>query len=223
MKKILWGLIIVSLCACSSHRSGWKTITIGNYLIDVPDTFSLKSAHGIDSQPGKIHSNAVDINFDYGVYTDTLNQTVSEYLKWGWWRNDAAFLFIPAKINYDGDFTHIKVQSIRPAEKMDSVLFKGCDYVAECLFKSYHIKLPIKLPPEVRNYTVRIDTLNNQVRRLVQSKEEPTGLVGIYMGDVRRKITSDTMDNTIAFEANKLNANQRKLVLQIFSTLRHQK
>jgi hypothetical protein len=130
---------------------------------------------------------------------------------------------MPRNVPYDDDFAHIKVQSIRPAEKKDSILFKGCDYVAECVFKRYHIKLPIKLPPEVKNYTVKIDTLDNQVRRLVQSKVDPRGLIGIYMGDVRRKITSNIMYNTIVFEANKLNANQRKLVLQIFLTLRHQK
>jgi hypothetical protein len=223
MRKILLLLSFALLCFDSCHKSGWKTVKIGTYLIDIPDSCNLKLEHGIDSEPGEIHCKAFDISFDYGRYTDTLNQTVPEYLKLGWWRDLSATRFMPRNVPYDDDFAHIKVQSIRPAEKKDSILFKGCDYVAECVFKRYHIKLPIKLPPEVKNYTVKIDTLDNQVRRLVQSKVDPRGLIGIYMGDVRRKITSNIMYNTIVFEANKLNANQRKLVLQIFLTLRHQK
>ncbi|MGZ3945484.1 MAG: hypothetical protein ACXVJB_11110 [Mucilaginibacter sp.] len=223
MRRILLLFIIAGLLSCSYHKSGWKTLKIGDYLIDVPENFKLTFEKGYDSAPGKIIGNGIDLFFDYGMFTDTLNQTVQEYLKLGRWRDYAAIRFMPHGIPYDNNYTHIKTISIRPSEKKDSSLDKGCDCVANCRFKTYHFILPITIPPDVKNYNVKIDTISNQLRRLVQSKNATHGSIGIYMGDKRRKILSSDSYNTIVISAVNLNVAQRRLVLEMFSTLRTQK
>jgi hypothetical protein len=223
MRRILLLLIIAGLFSCSHHKSGWKTFKIGDYLIDAPANFNLEFEKGYDSAPGKLIENDFELHFDYGMYSDTLNQTVQEYLKLGRWRDYAAISFMPHRIPYDGDYGHINIISIRPAGKKDSSFDKGCDFVANCSFKTYHFILPITIPPEVKNYIVKIDTVGDQLRRLVQSKDSKNGVVGIYMGDKRRKMFSTDSYNTIVIEAINLNVNQSELALRIFYTLRHQK
>lgn len=83
MRELCLALFIICAFGCGKTKPGWKTIDMGEYLIDVPNNFNLKTERGIDSQPGILKSGGFDLYYDYGPYCDTLVMTQQEYLRKG--------------------------------------------------------------------------------------------------------------------------------------------
>lgn len=69
---ILIVILLLSNGILYSQTNEWKTFEIGKYKIEFPSNFSFKEEQGLDSYIGKIESNELVVEFDYGVFTNRL-------------------------------------------------------------------------------------------------------------------------------------------------------
>lgn len=58
----------------NSQTNEWQTFEIGKYKIEFPTNFSFTEEQGFDSYIGKIESNELVVEFDYGFYTNNLEE-----------------------------------------------------------------------------------------------------------------------------------------------------
>ncbi|RYE26469.1 MAG: hypothetical protein EOP45_03930 [Sphingobacteriaceae bacterium] len=215
---LLW--VIAFSTGCSGPHPGWKTIAMGNYLIDVPSSFQLRPAHGIDSEVGELKGKGISFSYNYGFYTDTLVSTVKEYIQRGRWRDEAIIRFLDTRKYPVQNYTGVKVIAYRPSVRTDSSLAGGCDYVARCRYADKKFDLPIFMPAEINEHIVTKDTLQHHLRRVVRPKRGINGLTGIYMRDERWTSFNRMNYPTLQINASNLNPSQQKLALEVFATLR---
>ena len=71
---ILIAILLLSNDILYSQTNEWKTFEIGKYKIEFPSNFSFTEEQGLDSYIGKIESNELVVQFDYGVFTNNLEQ-----------------------------------------------------------------------------------------------------------------------------------------------------
>ena len=74
MKKIVLLVCVTLFASCSSKdvdtpRQTEISITVADYIFEVPAGFRLVEAQGIDSYVGSVEGNGYSISFDYGWYT----------------------------------------------------------------------------------------------------------------------------------------------------------
>lgn len=78
MKMKNYYLLIASLFLANgilySQTNEWQTFEIGKYKIEFPSNFSFTEEQGIDSYIGKIESNDLVVEFDYGAFTNNLEE-----------------------------------------------------------------------------------------------------------------------------------------------------
>ncbi|RYE25365.1 MAG: hypothetical protein EOP45_04840 [Sphingobacteriaceae bacterium] len=215
---LLW--IIAFSTGCSGPHPGWKTIEMGNYLIDVPSSFHLSPAQGIDSEVGELKGKGISFSYEYGAYTDTLISTAKEYLDSGRWRDEAVIRYLDTRKYPVQNFTEVKVTSYRPSLKPDSSLAGGCDYVARCTYAGKVFELPIFIPREIKDHIVTKDTVEHHLRRLDRPKKGMNRLTGVYIRDERGNLFNGMNYPALQINAMGLNLSQQKLALEIFATLR---
>ena len=215
---LLW---IITFCTgCSQPQPGWKTIELGTYLIDVPSSFQLIAARGIDSQVSQLKGKGIGFSYEYGAYTDTLISTSKEYLDRGRWRDEAIIRYLDHRKYPVQNFTEVKVTAYRPSVKSDSGLAGGCDYVAHCSYADKKFDLPVFIPREIKDHIVTKDTVQHHLRRIVRPKKGINGLTGIYMRDERGNMFNSMDYPALQINATGLNPSQQKLALEVLATLR---
>jgi hypothetical protein len=215
---LLW---ITAVCTgCSQSRPGWKTIEMGTYLIDVPSSFQLVPARGIDSQVGELKGQGISFSYEYGFYTDTLVPTAKEYIEGGRWRDEAIIRFLNTRKYPVQNYTEVKVTAYRPSVKPDSGLAGGCDYVAHCSYANKKFDLPVFIPLEIKDHIVTKDTVQHQLRRIVRPKKGTNELTGIYMRDERGNMFNSMNYPALRINARGLSPSQQRFALEVLATLR---
>ncbi|SEO59301.1 hypothetical protein [Mucilaginibacter sp. OK283] len=233
MRKTYLILLILAFFACNNSKPaqkpfvsspppkpGWKTINLHDFVIDVPDYFTLKFEKGIDSQPGSLKGKDFDLSFDYGWYCDTLVMSEQEYIRRGWWKEEAIIRFVNSTLHPNIDDRKTQLTQIRPCNKSDSAFARGCDFIAACTYKKDKFKLPIFIPQEVKNHIVKLDTIQRHYRRLIMPKKGLKGITGIYMRKQEAHMFSGISANAIVMDAHNLSEAQQALAKEIFLTLR---
>lgn len=220
-----WILLILGLLnSCANSERDWKTIELGRYLLDVPPGFKFKLQNGIDSQGGEITNDTIKLYTDFGYYTDTLFQTPAEYLNKHWFISDAQVQFEKPGITYDNNtYPKIDVISIRVSTVQDSDkigFFSGSDYIARCKHENKVFNWPIKLPQDIKQHIVKIDTFKHLYRRLALPVKGTMGETAVYMRDKQSFNNSINNYYGIVIGTDSLSAKQQLLVLKIFKTLR---
>jgi hypothetical protein len=213
-------LLIICVFGCGKARPGWKTIDMGEYLIDAPEDFNLKYEKGIDSQPGFLKGKDFALFYDYGPYGDTLVMTKQEFLRKGFWKDEAIMRFLNYKLRTHVDWVKTKVESFRPCTNSDSSFAGGCDLMASCIYLKYRFILPVYIPQEIKNHVVKIDTLDGYYRRLVSPRQGVKGIVGVYMRKAAVDRSPGVLYNSIVIGAQNLNAKQQAVALEIVKRLR---
>lgn len=71
---ILIAILLLSNGILYSQTNEWKTFQIGKYKIEFPSNFSFIEEQGLDSYIGKIESNELVVEFDYGAFTNNLEE-----------------------------------------------------------------------------------------------------------------------------------------------------
>ncbi len=213
-------LVLLAISACNNQKTGWKTIELGRYLLDVPKSFAFKYQNGIDSEGGEITNDTITFNTNFGYYTDTLFQTPQEYLNHRRSIFDAEDQFMKPNIIYDNNNRpRIEVISIRPSISQDSDrkhFFAGSDYIAICKHDNKIFYWPIRLPADIKHHTIQIDTFNCLYRRIALPNKGFIGETAVYM----RANKNVDRQYAIVISTNSLTSKQQILALKIFKTLR---
>ena len=217
-------LIVFANLSCNNSNPQWKTIALGRYLLDVPQSFKYKYHAGIDSEGGEITNDTITLLTDYGFYTDTLYQTPDEYLNKRYFLFDAVTQFMKNGVTYDYRNTpKVELLYIRKSTKQDSDkvgFFSGSDYIALCRHDGKQFLWSIKLPSDVKNHKVKIYTSNNIYTRTARLKDGSPSEIAIYMRDKKAFVESRNSYDSIVIGSRHLTAKQQALVTKIFSTLR---
>lgn len=226
MKRLLTFFVIVILFGCGHTEKKsdgqLKTIEVGDYLFDFPADFELVTEKGIDSYVGKIKGDSMWFGFDFGYYSNDFEQTSQEYLENGFWRNELSYRFMKEGITYDPTNTpKVDVMSIRPATIEDSIIGKGCDYVAKCKHDKTEFDYAIYIPNEIKQTNYSIDTVHNQYRKIVWAKDPQKGTTGIYLRDLNGLNKSINSYLALSMATSKLTSKQQETALKIFKTGRH--
>lgn len=213
-------LLFTEAVSCGNLQFGWLTMDLGHYLIDFPRGFRLKPESGIDSDVGNFVSKDMTLGYDYGAYSDTLVATPQEYIKQGWWKDAAIMMYLDKDKYPNVDWVKTKVLHVRPSVKTDSILARGCDYVADCAYQEFRFQLPLTIPQEIKNHNVIVDTIDHHYRRLVWPKPSKKGVTGIYMRDERGNRFNSMEYPAWVIAGYNLSSQQQLLALKIFRTLR---
>ncbi len=224
IKKFFLPVLISCCMACNYSKDHWKTIEVGQYLLNVPQDFNFKPIQGIDSQGGLISNGRMKLYTGFGYFTDTLTSTPQEYLDMRWFIGEAATQFMKPGIIYDKrNQPKIELISIRPSTRRDSDkyhFFGGADYIAICKHDGKVFNWPIKLPPDVKHHAVQIDTFNNLYRRVAIPQKGYNGETGVYMRARKDFNPSRNSYYAIVIGKDSLSEQQQALALKIFKTLR---
>jgi hypothetical protein len=111
-------LLLIFNMGCSKMRPGWKTIDMGEYLIDVPNDFNLKFEKGIDSQPGFLKGKDFALFYDYGPYGDTLVMSKKEFLRKGFWKDESIIRFLNYRLRTRVNWAETEVISLGHVQKV---------------------------------------------------------------------------------------------------------
>ncbi len=221
--------LIIAPCLCftlgfvpvSQSYIKWKSIEVGDYVLDFPPDFNLTPMNGFDSYVGKIDGDSLHLKFDFGYYSPSFGQTPQEYLERGFWRMETGYRFMKRWKKYsDSNWPKVEVLSIRPATREDSVLGSGCDYVARCLHEKKKFDHAIYLPDEVKNYDFIVDSTGGFYRKIVLAKKPREGATGLY---IRELTQSNKLINSylaLSVFATNLTSPQQELVKEIYKTAR---
>lgn len=216
-------LAIIFLLGCNATNQSaedWKSITIGYNVFDFPGDFELITEKGIDSYVGKIKNDSMQFTFDFGMYTNSLEKSPEEYLQNGSWREDLSLRFMEDGVTYNQNtLPKVKVLLIRPATLKDSLLGKGCDYVANCQHAATQFNHPIYLPNEIKQLNFLIDTVDHHYKKVVWTKAPIKGAASIYL----KKLNSDNLNAqslALSMYSSSLTAKQQEMALKIFKSVR---
>ncbi len=226
MKQFLIIIVFVLFCSCRhDHSAGqWQTIEVGDYRFDFPPDFELIEEQGIDSYVGKIAGDSMVFHFDFGYYSNRLEQTPEEYLAQGYWRKELSYLFMKNGITYDQtNMPRVDVLSIKQATAADSSIAKGFGYIALCKHDTTEFEFPFSIPAEITQLNFRIDTVDHFYRKIVFAKNPAKGYTGIYLRDLDNLNTSMNNQVALSMVTNSLTQKQQAIALKIFQTVRHTK
>lgn len=226
MKRLLTILVTTLQFSCgkienNSHEK-WKTIEVGDYLFDFPANFDLVTEKAIDSYIGKIKGDSILFLSDFGYYSNDFEQTSQEYLDNGFWRDELSYRFMKEGITYNqSNLPKVDVISIRPATIRDSIIGKGCDFVAKCKHYKIEFDFAIYIPNEIKQMNYSIDTVDNQYRKIVWAKDPKQGTTGIYLRDLNGFNESINSYLALSMATSNLTNKQQEIVLKILKTGRH--
>jgi hypothetical protein len=221
-RRYITGLAMLVVCifGCNKIKPGWKTIDMGEYLIDVPDDFNLKFEKGIDSQPGFLNGKDFALFYDYGPYGDTLVMTRQEFLRKGFWKDESIMRFLNYELRTRVNWAETKVIAMRPCTKSDSSFAGGCDLITSCIYKKDQFELPVYIPKEVKNHVVTIDTLQGYYHRSVHPRKGFKGMTGVYMRKAKVDQSPGLLHNSMVIGIHDLSEKQQALAMEIIATLR---
>ncbi len=115
----------------------------------------------------------------------------------------------------------VDVISIRPATIQDSTIGKGCEFVARCKHNDTEFDFAVYVPDEIKQTSYSIDTIDNQYRKMVWSKEPKKGMTGIYLKDLDGFNKSINSYLALSMATSNLTSKQQAIALRIFRTGRH--
>lgn len=219
--RLLTYFIFLGLFAGCSDKTKYKNITIRNYSFNFPHDFDLNKETGTDSYVGKIKGDSIVFGYDFGYYSDSFTETAQQYIDSKFWLHDVGVRFLKEGITYDNNnYPKVELTNLRQATKDDSTKFKNVDFVATCKHDSLTFEYAILLPDNIKRYIIKVDTVQNHLRKIIIAKDPLKGLTGIYLKEL--KGFNESLNSTLALSmvAQGLTKAQQDIVLKIFSTVR---
>ncbi len=218
-KSIL--IFLAFLFVSCTDKTKLKTITIGEYSFDFPNDFKQVEEQGIDSYIGKVKGDSIELGFDYGYYSDRLVETEQEYIEKKIWLQYAGYQFMKPGITYDNNnYPKIEFLGLRQTTNGDTAKFKNADFIAKCKHDSILFDYPITLPAKTKQHIVKIDTIQNHLRRIIIAKNSLNGLTGIFLMKLNNYNQSMNSSTALSMATSGLTKKQQDSVLKIFSTLK---
>ena len=220
MRQYFLLFLVLFFVGCSDN-STQKKITIGEYNFMFPNDFKKVEEQGIDSYVGKIKGDSIVLGFDYGYYSDRLVETEQEYIDKKYWLQNAEYQFMKPGITYDNNNRpKIELINVRQATNGDTIKFKNADLIAKCKHDSIVFEYPITLPDKTKQHIVKVDTIQNHLRRVIIAKDPSKDLTGIFLMNLNDFNESMNSFTALSMATSNLTKRQQDSVLKIFSTLK---
>ena len=220
MRQYFLLFLVLSFIGCSDN-STQKKISIGEYNFMFPNDFKKVEEQGIDSYVGKVKGDSIVFGFDYGYYSDRLVDTEQEYIDKKYWLQNAEYQFMKPGITYDNNnLPKIELINVRQATNGDTSKFKNADFIAKCKHDSIVFEYPITLPDKTKQHIVKVDTIQNHLRRIIIAKDPLKGLTGIFLMNLNDFNKSMNSFTALSMATSNLTKRQQNSVLKIFSTLK---
>ena len=196
------------------EETPWKTVEIGPYLFDVPQSFELIPGQGIDSYIGKLKGNGIIFRFDYGNYSSGMVKSPDEFIRDDRWRYhlmyrskaDTNTLTVPGLLAY------------RPARITDSLFAEGCDFIATCERDGVLFEAAVFLPEETEAHIFKIDTTAELYTKLTIARKPRAGTTGIYLKKINGPRGWSRNAPALALFTDKLTKKQQCLAVTILKT-----
>ncbi|MBD3635706.1 MAG: hypothetical protein HUJ25_00055 [Crocinitomicaceae bacterium] len=219
--------IAVLLVACSQGSSSENETTseetiiqIGPYQFDFPSEFALVTEKGIDSNVGKIESDSITLRFDYGHYSNKLILSIDEYLSSYSWEMDLHNRFSkPEDIDYTKSPPEVEIFEVREATETDSSFGFLPDYIVTFEYEENKYSEPIFISEENKNHKLRVDTIKNHFRKIVQADNPETGVTGIYLSDYQNVNTNIGTPKSLSMSTTGISRSQQDLLIRVFESV----
>ena len=213
-------LSLLMIVSCKNSHDNY--IKIGIYSFDFPKEFSLIKGNGIDSYVGKVTDNKISFDFDYGYYSNKLILAPEEYVDNKIWFDqfiDHANMETPTSQRVSK--SDIDILEVRKANFTDKLGNVEHDYVATLKWKKgVKFDYPIEIPEGLKGYTIKKDTIQNCLRKIVLAKDSKKGITGIYLQDLSNFNKSINSSQALSMSTSNLTKPQQDSVLKIFNTLK---
>lgn len=220
MRQYFLLFLISSFIGCSDNEKP-RMVTIGEYAFMFPNDFNKVEEQGIDSYVGKVKGDSIVFGFDYGYYSDRLVETEQEYIDNKYWLQNAEYQFMKPGITYDNDNRpKIELINVRQSTNGDTSKFKNADLIAKCKHDSIVFEYPITLPDKTKQHIIKVDTIQNHLRRIIIAKDPAKGLTGIFLMNLNDYNKSMNSYTALSMATSNLTKRQQDSVLKIFSTLK---
>ena len=210
-KTILHITILVSIIsACASDNDAQEhrnEIEIGEYVFEFPQDYKLIKEKGVDSYVGKISNGKIDFQFDYGYYSNSLNNSIQEYLvddTWKWIALEQNDLLPSSDASEVADHTELIAYST-----IDSI-----EYTLLYRHDADTIAFDLKVPDKIRNAHIEIDTIDNIMYKFVRSDDR----VGLYAKNLKHFNESLNSHKALSIIAEKLSIDETKECYEILKS-----
>jgi hypothetical protein len=181
MRQYFLVFLVLSFISCSDSPI-LKKITIGEYNFMFPNDFKKVEEQGIDSYVGKVKGDSIVFGFDYGYYSDRLVESEQEYIDKKYWLQNAESQFMKPGITYDNNNRpKIELINVRQTTNSDTLKFKNADLIAKCKHDSIVFEYPITFPDKTKQHIVKVDTIQNHLRKIIIAKDPSKGMTGIFL------------------------------------------
>lgn len=178
--------LFVSLVLFLGCRPDTGHITIGDYRVDLSDSFKVEKGKAFNTETGIIKGKGITLHYEFSNHTQPPVLTPQEFMEQGEWRPIVARDLFNKGLK---EIHKIEFLSTRPAGSNDSATYKGCDYIVSCRYDSLSFELPVYLPKETKQSRFLVDTFDNVYRKLFLAADLRDGETGIYL----KRITPDAM------------------------------
>lgn len=218
---VLLSFCILLSCNNSDNEKGFKTISIAEYLIDVPNNFKFITENGIDSYVGKIVGDSMIFEFDFGYYSNSLGKTIEEYINEKYWCHQILYeLSLNTGKEYTLNSSQFEILEVHPYTINDSAICNTCDYVGTVKYQEKIYTLPISIPAYLKKLHYEIDTIDNHHRKIVWARLPEDGLTGIYFKNLDAFNKSVNAHKSLSITSEIQNNAQQNLALKVFRSIR---
>lgn len=202
--------------SCSSETTSIdssKHIEIGDFTLQFPNNYKLIKEKGIDSYVGKVSNGKIDFQFDYGYYSNSLEESIFEYLSediWSWNALGQHGL-LPSGTDLSAIAKEIKLIYSKTEDSIK--------YTNLYQFKGDTLTYELTIPKELRETKFAIDTVENVVYKFVR-KRNYVGLYAKNLGTYNKSINSHL---ALSIEASDLSEEETEKAFKILRSCKIQK
>jgi len=207
--------LLLTMTACHSPAKTNETtrkITIGEYEFRFPKGFELIREKGIDSHVGKITNGNILFWFDYGYYSDPLDQPVSEYLSQDTWKWAA---LAKHHLLPTGDVTGIS----KEVKLISSLNKDGIHYTNWYVFRRDTLDYTLTVPETIVQTKIEADTIGMFAYKFVRRSD----YTGLYVKNLSKLNTSINAFPTLSITANGLSKQEARIAYQILQSCKPRK
>lgn len=215
MRKITaFIVLLLTMTSCHSPVTNetTKEITIGEYEFRFPKGFELIREKGIDSDVGKITNGKIDFRFDYGYYSDPLDQPVSEYLAQDTWK---WAVLTQHHLLPTGDVTGMS----KEVKLIGSVTKDSIHYMNRYVFRKDTLDFKLTVPETIVPTTIEADTIGMFTYKFVRRSD----YAGLYVKNLSKLNTSINAFPALSITANGLSKQEAGIAYQILQSCKPRK
>ncbi|WP_343631678.1 hypothetical protein [Fluviicola sp.] len=208
-------LLTAVLFSCTSGdetRENQHKLEIGDYTFSFPKEYKLVKEQGMDSDVGRITNGKISFHFDFGYYSNSLDQSLDEFLSEEVWKWNAL-----------GTNHLLSTGNITEATKdMRLIRYQTTDSVHYRLFflhKSDTIHYDLEIPADMRKVKITTDTIDQIYYKFVRSET----YAGLYAKDLKSYSKSINSYKSLSILADKLNSREVEECFKILQTCKPKK